>query len=50
MLAVESLQNDPTREKIIILLTDGEANLGIDPKASALYAKEKNVSIYTIGL
>ncbi len=50
LLGYQSLESEPTREKIIVLLTDGEANLGIDPKASALYAKEKNVSIYTIGL
>jgi Ca-activated chloride channel homolog len=50
LLGIESLKNEPDREKIIVLLTDGEANVGIDPRASALYAMEKNVSIYTIGL
>lgn len=36
------------REKIIILLTDWEANVWIDPVLSAKLAKEKWIKIYTI--
>lgn len=36
------------REKIIILLTDWEANIWIDPKIASLSAKEENVKIYSI--
>lgn len=36
------------REKIIILITDGEANMWIDPKIATKYAKEKWIKIYAI--
>jgi len=38
------------REKIIVLLTDGEANQWLDPKIVAKLAKEKNIKIYTVGI
>jgi len=38
------------REKTIILLTDGEANIGVSPEIATKYAKEKNIHIYTIGI
>lgn len=38
------------RTKIIILITDGEANKGIDPIAAAKFSQEKNIKIYTIGV
>lgn len=43
-------QSEPERTKVIILLTDGEANKGIDPIVAAKYAAEKSMKIYTIGL
>lgn len=36
------------REKIIILLTDWEANVWIDPKIASLSAKEEKIKIYSI--
>ncbi len=41
---------DGKRTKTIILLTDGEANVWVDPEITMKYAKEKNVKIYTIGI
>ena len=38
------------REKTIVLVTDGDANLGIHPEIAARYAHTKNIRIYTIGI
>lgn len=38
------------REKVIILATDGEANLGVDPLVATKIAKKKWIKIYTIGI
>ncbi len=38
------------RDKIIILLSDGENNSGIDPYEAAKVALEKGVRVYTIGV
>jgi len=39
---------DTKREKIIVLATDGEANIWIDPQLASKMAKEKSIKIYTI--
>jgi len=44
------LQEEKQREKIIILLTDGEANRGLDPLVALSYLKEKGIKTYTIGV
>ncbi len=36
------------REKIIILITDGEANRGIKPEIALKYLKEKNITVYSV--
>lgn len=38
------------RKRIVILVTDGEANTGIDPKIAGEYAKKAGDIIYTIGI
>lgn len=51
LLAIDSLLSDKKnldREKIIILISDWEANKWIDPKLASKLAKEKNIKIYTI--
>ncbi|MDQ7009767.1 MAG: VWA domain-containing protein [Candidatus Gracilibacteria bacterium] len=45
-----SKENKQEREKVIILLTDGDANIGVDPKVAGLSSKEKNIKIYTVGI
>ena len=41
---------DDNREKVIILLTDGDANVGVDPVLAAKMLRENNIKIYTIGI
>ncbi len=38
------------RERIIVLFTDGEANVWVDPKVVAQLATEKKIKIYTVGI
>jgi len=47
---ITKLEKNKDRSKVIILLTDGEANTGIDPIVASQMAKEKNIKIYTIGI
>ncbi|HZH86402.1 MAG TPA: VWA domain-containing protein [Brumimicrobium sp.] len=49
--AVARLRSDSLTSKVIILLTDGESNSGdITPMAAAELAKNKNITVYTIGV
>lgn len=51
MAWTDSLTTEKTkekREKVMILLTDWEANMWIDPRIALKYAKDKNIKIYTI--
>lgn len=52
MQAIQSLDSQiPTekkRKKVIILITDWEANVWIDPKTATKYIKEKNIKVYSI--
>ncbi|MCK9272122.1 VWA domain-containing protein [Candidatus Gracilibacteria bacterium] len=54
MQAYQSLESkikgEEKREKVIILITDGEANVGIDPKTVTKYIKDKNIKVYSIGI
>ena len=47
--AVNRFNNDEDRTKVLILLTDGEANVGVDPIIAAEDARSKGIKIYTIG-
>lgn len=50
-MALRALRETKAKEKIIILLTDGEHNSGrISPKDATELAKELGVKIYTIGI
>ncbi len=40
--------NKQKREKVIILLTDWDANVWVDPVLASLSAKKENIKIYTI--
>ena len=49
--AVSALQESKSKNKIIILLTDGENNAGyVDPLTAAVIAKNFNIRVYTIGI
>ena len=55
-IEVLSLDNSPNKklkndfDKIIILITDGEANIGADPVFAAVQAKVNNITIHSIGI
>ncbi len=49
--AVVQLRSQKIKSKVIILLTDGSNNAGeISPEEAAMLAKEKNISVYSIGI
>lgn len=50
LLEKEKNEEESVRERIIVLFTDGEANVWVDPKVVAQLAAEKNITIYTIGI
>ncbi len=50
LLASDSMITEPERKKVIILLTDGEANVGIDPKIANEYMKRTGYVVHTIGI
>ncbi len=45
-----SLNNRASFEKTIILITDGEANIGADPIFASAQAKVNNITIHSIGI
>ncbi|MBD64093.1 MAG: aerotolerance regulator BatA [Halobacteriovoraceae bacterium] len=50
-LAVGRAQNSDTKNKVIVLLTDGVNNVGnLTPMQAAEMAKDFNIKVYTIGL
>lgn len=53
LVAIDTLtreEKNAERKKVIILLTDGEANMGVDPRIAAKLAREKGVQIYALGI
>ncbi len=48
--AINRFKNSEKRTKVLILLTDGEANIGVDPIFAAEHARSNGLKIYTIGL
>lgn len=48
LLAKNSFKIDEKREKVIILLTDWEANVWIEPRLAAISAKDSKIKIYSI--
>jgi Ca-activated chloride channel homolog len=49
-VAVTRLRSDSLKSKVIILLTDGSNNEGMDPLEAAELARNKNCRVYTIGV
>jgi Ca-activated chloride channel family protein len=50
LASLSRFDEDTDRTKIIVLLSDGDANVGVDPLVAAYKAKEKDVKIYTVGI
>ncbi|PCI25478.1 hypothetical protein COB57_02050 [Candidatus Peregrinibacteria bacterium] len=48
--ATNRLNKDRDRSRVIILITDGDANIGIHPEKASEIAKNENIKIYTIGV
>ncbi len=47
--AIERMEEKAEKSKVMILISDGESFEGISPVEAAKIAKDKNISIYTIG-
>ncbi len=51
MNAILRLKGSESKTKIIVLLTDGDSNVGsINPISAAMLAKQEGIKIYTIGM
>lgn len=50
LLEKEKNAEESQRERIIVLFTDGEANVWVDPKVVAQLAAEKQIKIYAVGI
>jgi Ca-activated chloride channel family protein len=48
LLSVSKFQQDIERTRVIILITDGRANSGVDPLDAADFAKDEEARIHTI--
>lgn len=49
LLATDALSGS-VREKTIVLVTDGEANVGVDPKPVAKFAADNGIKIFSVGI
>lgn len=50
LAGVKRLAGEKERTKVLIVATDGDANVGVDPKLAAQKAADEGVRIYTIGI
>jgi Ca-activated chloride channel family protein len=50
LAAINRFEQSEDRTKVLILLTDGDANMGINPVTASKKAAKENVKIYTIGI
>lgn len=48
--AVARLKDSPAKSKVVILVTDGENNRGLDPMTAAAMAETMKVRVYPIGI
>ncbi|MEM9102233.1 MAG: VWA domain-containing protein [Pseudomonadota bacterium] len=49
-MAIKRYQKREESNRILVLLTDGESNAGVDPVEAAHLAAESQIKIYTIGI
>ena len=49
-LAIKRFEKTPEKSRVLVLLTDGVTNAGVDPIKAAELAKRYHIRIYTIGL
>jgi len=48
--AVNRFKKSEDRSKVLILLTDGDANTGVDPVIAAKKAQAENIKLYAVGI
>jgi Ca-activated chloride channel homolog len=50
LLASDEFGEDLKRERVMIVITDGEANVGIPPRDTIALLKQKKIRVHTIGV
>ena len=50
LAAINRFKKSEERSKVLILLTDGDANTGVNPEIAAKMARKEDIKIYTIGI
>lgn len=50
LAAINRFKKSEDRSKVLVLLTDGDANTGVQPDIAAKAARQENIKIYTIGI
>lgn len=50
LAGVNRFKESEDRTKVLVLLTDGDANTGVDPQIAAKKAQAENIKLYTIGI
>jgi len=48
--AINRFKKSEDRTKVLVVITDGDANTGIDPVIAAKKAKENDIKLYTVGI
>ena len=48
--AVNRFKNSEDRTKVLVVITDGDANTGVDPVIAAQKAKEDGIKLYAVGV
>lgn len=48
--AVNRFKESEDRTKVLIVITDGDANTGVDPNIAAKKASEEGIKVYTVGV
>ena len=50
IMTATNILAESNKAKVIVLLTDGQSNVGVDIQKAIAYANEQNVLVYTIGV
>lgn len=50
LAAINRFKKSEDRSKVLVLLTDGDANVGVDPQLAAKKAAEAGIKIYAVGI
>ncbi len=50
LAAIKRFEKSADRSKVLVLLTDGDANAGVNPEVASRMARQENIKIYAIGI